>query len=244
MTKTPKKPLTEEQKQRKREQRRKRYIENYEKEKENRKRYYEENKEWFAEYRKKYHADHKERMQAVNRANYWKNKEAVDARHRQHHHENKEKLNAKKKEKYYECREEILEKRRLIRLENIEVHRAYHNEYRKKNQEKVSRYAKSYNDKYPQRGRLLRAKRRAREKGNGGTLSKDIAQRLMELQKGKCRVCGKPLKGDYHIDHIVPLAKGGPNTDSNCQLLHSKCNLSKGAKDPYDYAMRLGRLFL
>jgi 5-methylcytosine-specific restriction endonuclease McrA len=34
-----------------------------------------------------------------------------------------------------------------------------------------------------------------------------------------------------HIDHIVPLAKGGKNELDNLQLLCGKCNLKKGAKD-------------
>lgn len=30
-----------------------------------------------------------------------------------------------------------------------------------------------------------------------------------------------------HIDHIVPISKGGPHIDSNFQLLCAHCNLSK-----------------
>ena len=35
-----------------------------------------------------------------------------------------------------------------------------------------------------------------------------------------------------HVDHIMPLARGGPNTLDNLQLLCARCNLAKGAKVP------------
>ena len=47
-----------------------------------------------------------------------------------------------------------------------------------------------------------------------------------------CQICGKymPDEVGLHIDHIVPVAKGGKTVPSNLQVLCSKCNSSKGAK--------------
>lgn len=39
-----------------------------------------------------------------------------------------------------------------------------------------------------------------------------------------------------HIDHLTPLALGGPHTVANLVPAHASCNASKGAKDPYAYA--------
>ena len=50
----------------------------------------------------------------------------------------------------------------------------------------------------------------------------------------KCQMCGVGAEERgviMHIDHIVPLAKGGKNELDNLQLLCGKCNLKKGAKD-------------
>jgi hypothetical protein len=81
-----------------------------------------------------------------------------------------------------------------------------------------------------------------RRKMAGGKLSKDIVEILMAKQKGKCACCFKPLKDDFHLDHIMPIALGGENVDSNIQLLHSVCNLRKNAKHPVDYMQELGLL--
>jgi 5-methylcytosine-specific restriction endonuclease McrA len=81
-----------------------------------------------------------------------------------------------------------------------------------------------------------------RRKMAGGKLSKDIVGILMEKQKGKCACCFKPLNGDFHLDHRMPIALGGENIDSNMQLLHSVCNLKKSAKHPVDYMQELGLL--
>lgn len=75
----------------------------------------------------------------------------------------------------------------------------------------------------------------------GKYTKKDIRQ-LMSAQRSKCANCKTPLKNGYHIDHIIPLISGGTNWPSNLQLLCPKCNCSKGAKDPIDWAQENGRL--
>lgn len=81
--------------------------------------------------------------------------------------------------------------------------------------------------------------RRAREALAGGRhTAKDIELQLRS-QKGMCWWCGEPLGDDYHIDHRIPLDKGGSNDARNIVLTHEKCNLSKGAKLPWEYNGRL-----
>ncbi|VBB42855.1 hypothetical protein TRIP_B220103 [uncultured Desulfatiglans sp.] len=46
--------------------------------------------------------------------------------------------------------------------------------------------------------------------------------------QGKCAHCGSKEKLEY--DHIIPISKGGSNTERNVQLLCEKCNREKAAK--------------
>lgn len=89
--------------------------------------------------------------------------------------------------------------------------------------------------------RAHKQNRRAKE-SSSGVLSKGIASRLFMLQKGKCPCCAQPLGDDYHLDHKMPLALGGENTDENMQLLRATCNLQKHAKHPVDFMQSRGFL--
>jgi len=83
-------------------------------------------------------------------------------------------------------------------------------------------------------------KRRARL-SNGHFTGEEI-QVLYKKQHGKCAVCYVKLRGKYHIDHEMPLARGGSNTIDNIQLLCRSCNLTKNAKDPIVFRQQLGFL--
>lgn len=48
---------------------------------------------------------------------------------------------------------------------------------------------------------------------------------------GICGICGFPVSYDkFHVDHIVPLSKGGMHCYANTQPAHARCNLKKSNK--------------
>lgn len=59
-----------------------------------------------------------------------------------------------------------------------------------------------------------------------------LRKKIMERDRYTCQNCGKymPDEVGLHIDHIIPIAKGGKSVASNLRVLCSKCNGSKGAK--------------
>lgn len=112
----------------------------------------------------------------------------------------------------------------------------YTRKYCEDNRDKRLAYALEWQMANPDKVKVNNHNRRAKIKGNGGRLSKNIVKSLMALQNGKCACCGKSLKQGYHLDHIMPIALGGKNTDNNVQLLTPKCNLRKSDKHPDDWA--------
>lgn len=161
------------------------------------------------------------------------------------------------------CRREINRKYRKIHREH---RAEYNRNWRKTNPEKLSDYNREYYEtnrervaennrkwqkanpkKVSEKNRKWKASntdkvnvdghnRRAKVRGNGGKLSKDIVERLIIAQGGKCACCGADLKQTgHHLDHIMPLALGGLNADENVQLLTPTCNMRKGAKHPDDW---------
>ena len=128
------------------------------------------------------------------------------------------------------------------RLANPERSKAYAEAWRIKNKEKLraqnaERYAAN-----PEAARIHWRNRRARKKEVGGNLSRGLAEKLWNLQKGSCACCKEPLGDNYHLDHIMPLALGGTNTDDNIQLLRAVCNLQKSTKHPVDFMQSRGFL--
>lgn len=63
-------------------------------------------------------------------------------------------------------------------------------------------------------------------------MTKELRRAVMERDNYTCQKCGKymPDEVGLHIDHVVPVSKGGKSVMSNLQVLCSKCNLSKSNK--------------
>ena len=94
----------------------------------------------------------------------------------------------------------------------------------------------------PEANRIHGHNRRASKRENGGVLSIGLSAKLFKLQRGKCACCGLPLGGSYHLDHVMPIALGGQNTDSNMQLLKQRCNQQKHASHPVAFMQSRGYL--
>lgn len=67
-------------------------------------------------------------------------------------------------------------------------------------------------------------------------ITKAQRERIFKRDGNKCTVCGSTR--NLHIDHRVPISKGGTSDDDNLRLLCEKCNTTKGNKDDDSWAGR------
>jgi len=108
-------------------------------------------------------------------------------------------------------------------------------------------YDVAYRAANPEKMKVHKAARRALKAGAliGATAAQKaeiaaIYKRALGVPKIRCYLCGEliPL-GKRHVDHILPLAKGGAHRPSNLAIACSLCNLKKGAKLPSEVGILL-----
>jgi hypothetical protein len=69
------------------------------------------------------------------------------------------------------------------------------------------------------------------EVGRERKVSDCLREAVLIACRGICGICGEILGSDpIHIDHIVPVSKGGATEFENLQAAHARCNLRKGAR--------------
>ena len=73
--------------------------------------------------------------------------------------------------------------------------------------------------------------------------SQDLRRRLHRAQGGRCVYCGKKISLLMsHVDHVLPLNRGGPNTEGNAQLTCPGCNMRKGDRTDGEFRSRYSSL--
>jgi 5-methylcytosine-specific restriction endonuclease McrA len=176
----------------------------------------------------------------------WKNisqeeKDKKNEYKRNHYRENNDQLRLRNRQYYQENKDRILENSQRWNDKNRDKLSEYYKDYYRRNKEKVLTYSKQYRQKnlehltqkskeWKQRNkakvRSYRAKRNFFKHKNG--LFKISEKEIDRLLSKKCYLCGE--KDSEHIDHVIPLSRGGSHSIGNLLGACSACNLSKGAK--------------
>lgn len=190
-----------------------------------------------------------------------KNSEKISKRKKEKYAKDPKKQNAKTLAYYFENKDKVREARRAYLQENSEAIRKKSRDAYAANPEKFRSIQKLNRlkepEKYREKSRLYKLanpeivaagnrKRKAMKKGATGAHTAIDVQKIFDGQRGLCANCRKKLfksgAKKFHVDHVMPLAKGGSNDKYNLQLLCPWCNLSKHSKDPIDWAQENGRL--
>lgn len=189
-------------------------------------------------YDKAYYAANSEKIRGKSAAYYAENHEKAKI----YYSTNSEKIREQSRARYAENPGKRKERIRAYQSENIDKIKAYSSAYRAANPDReIARHA-AYRAANPEKLSSHRANRRARKRNAEGTHTVADIKELASQQNGKCACCRVDLKTGHHLDHIMPLAKGGSNDKHNLQLLCQICNLSKGAKDPIMFMQSRGFL--
>ena len=112
---------------------------------------------------------------------------------------------------------------------NKESNRKKANKWLNQNKEKAKVIAKKtkkkYRAKHTERENLRRAAKK-RQTPDISKLEKAMIRGLYLIREILSNSCGE----EYHVDHIVPICKGGAHVFDNLQIITAKENLKKGGR--------------
>jgi 5-methylcytosine-specific restriction endonuclease McrA len=136
------------------------------------------------------------------------------------------------------CKEANRQKTKAFHAKNPGYHKQKWKEFKEKN----PNYKKDYHKQKPEQSRQDARRRRARKRDvESGPYTE---QQVLDMYGTDCHLCLEPIdldaprtqgKGEgwergLHIDHLVPISKGGSNTIDNVRPAHGLCNLQKGIR--------------
>lgn len=155
-------------------------------------------------------------------------------------------------------REQYLERRRQRYSENKEVYRGHRmkyyyahrdseNERNKKwisanrNRRRLQRreYMRKWRSENPEKDKVRSESYRARKANALGAHCAEDIKKIYEQQGGRCWYCQTPVGSKYHIDHRIPLSKGGSNNPNNLVVACQSCNCRKQGRMPHEFCGRL-----
>ena len=103
-----------------------------------------------------------------------------------------------------------------------------------KYKEYYSEYYKKWAEENRDKLRLKKHRYYSRKKRQLGVVSPDIIALLFEEQEGLCFYCNRELQ-DYHLEHKIPISRGGLHDDKNLCLSCPTCNLRKKDKTAEEF---------
>lgn len=198
--------------------------------------------------RRMYYADPERRRERSRKYRFFHQRELAE-RKREYYLRNRARLLAKQKAYYENNKEKCLAQMAVYAKNRPEKHREARARYEQKNLATIApkrralarAYYYRHQEEYKARSRHYGAlrKRRIRFLGNAIT-SKQLQAFVLTLKASenlKCTYCGLALYGQpFHVDHMIPISRGGKHEISNLCAACEFCNLSKKDKTPEEFA--------
>lgn len=108
-------------------------------------------------------------------------------------------------------------------------------EWAKSNRERSRERSRRWKQMNPVRVQTNNRNRMVRKRSIEGAHTAADVQAQYNRQRHCCYYCGCELNGKYHVDHVIPLSRGGSNGPENIVCACQNCNLQKGAKLPHEW---------
>ena len=171
----------------------------------------------------------------------------INPEYNEHRKEHREELRGKM-DKYYKAHKEQLKKSHAQYYQQHKEEEARRwQRYYLENKEKIKARVREYNKRHLAERAAWESKRRALKRSTQPGLTdqqkaeiKEIYRRAKEDPNVRCYICGKKIPlGHRHVDHIVPLAKGGKHVPSNLAIACDECNQHKYNKSPQEIGLLL-----
>ncbi|SRR5258708_7584379 len=186
-------------------------------------------KECISKQGKEYVASHKEQHQASMQANYLAHKDEYQER------DKKQKIHnpggQSKRSRTYRKRHHVrlLTQQRAERYAHPERNRQWSRDYRKRHPGRAAIITRRWRVNHRDRANVCKRNYYARKRQAQGSHTAQDVQKQYERQKGKCYYCKRKL-ATYHVDHVIPLSRGGSNGPENLVIACPSCNSSKHNK--------------
>jgi len=114
---------------------------------------------------------------------------------------------------------------------NPEAKARWHKKWRDANPEVVKECNRNgYRKHYDKNPEYYAAKTDRRRRGMRDWPCSEVEKLMIKYRYQDARRLSRETGVKYHVDHIIPLAKGGPHLPWNLQVITKDENLSKGAK--------------
>lgn len=189
-------------------------------------------KVWRENNREKYLQDCKNR--------YLENKEVFSLKSAVYRSENKEEIRRRDEKYRIENRDKKNAQQKIYRSHNKDVIAERNRKYKLENPDKIKQKNRSYVERNPEKAKMWAVnnqhKRRSYKKS---TLKSSELKEWVISQSKVCLYCRCDCEQNFHIDHIIPLSKGGLHEIHNLAISCEWCNCHKSNKSVEDFIIWL-----
>lgn len=186
---------------------------------------------------KAYRTANRESLLAAMKADYQRNREERMAKASAWYAANREHVLAQHKAPEVRARNkaQCRRYRQRHREERLAWDRRYHAAHAKERYIAHIAWRKRNHTTWRRSQNAGQARRRAREMAAPGVWTAQDVLALHATQGGLCAYCHRPLDGHYHVEHKMPLSRGGTNWPDNLCLACPSCNFRKQRRTHHEF---------